>query len=122
MARARATIRGDLLTLGQRSRNPAARRAVREALSAGIGEVVEQARGPWPVRTGYSRAELGVEERGTTTVAAVGNAPYTTDIVTRGGVRPWLEYVVEPLRRFARDQLPRMIADRLLRALRSRGP
>ena len=120
MAAGQASIRGDLLQLGQRSRSSTTRAAVRGALFGGVGEVIGRARGPWPVDTGFSRDQLDVEQDPPLTVHAVGRAPYTTKIVTRGGVRPWLEYVVEPLRQFAREDLPKMIADRLVKAMRSR--
>lgn len=123
MAAGRASIRGDLLTLGQRARSPATQAAIRAALLEGVAEVVEAARVRWPVDTGYSRDQLGVEQDPPMTVHAVGRAEYTTHIVTRAGIRPWREYIVEPLRKFARDELPKRIADRLTKALsaRSRG-
>lgn len=116
MAQGKHAVPGNLATLPQRARSPRVLSAVRDELFRGVAGVVERARPRWPVDTGFSRDELGVEQEPPLTVHAVGRAPYTTSIVSRG-VEPWREYIVEPLLDLARRELPRRIADRILKAM-----
>ena len=84
-------LRGTVLTLPARARAAAAV-VPQRVLLAVAGEVVEQHRREWPVKTGRSQRLLQALLRGRQVVVR-DTASYTTAIVSRGR-RPWQDLVV----------------------------
>ncbi len=110
------SVRGSILTLGERAK-AAAHKAAQRVLLRATEAVVEQERGRWPRDSGESASGLDVEltQRG---VRVVGRARYTTAIVSRGR-RPWRDLVTR-LDIAVRAEIPRAAAREIVDALRRR--
>lgn len=112
-----SVLRGSVLTLPARARAAAAV-VPQRVLLAVVGEVVEQHRREWPVKTGRSRAALVALLRGRQVVVR-DEAPYTTAIVSKGR-RPWQELVAALRAAVARRETRARIAAELVTEV-SRG-
>jgi hypothetical protein len=107
------TIRGSVLTLGDRAKTTAGA-VVGRVLVQGISRILENARGPWPVDTGASRASLGFVFNGKQIwIEAIYYAP----LIYSHGVHPWDLYIAQPTAKFVRFDAPNQIGAGLIRAL-----